>query len=64
MKGKYIYVPGRFAEELESIKREVNIGKNSVVFDKIIEHIRVGREMENIKNMRFKRLQIFKKYRE
>ena len=43
MKGKYIYVPGRFAEELESIKREVNIGKNSVVFDKIIEHIRVGR---------------------
>lgn len=46
--GKRMYVPKNVVDELEQIKKKENLNKNVQAFNKILEHTRVGKEMEHM----------------
>ena len=47
-KGKIMYVPPLVLRELDLISKEDNIMKKSKAFEKMVEHTRIGREIEKI----------------
>ena len=53
--GKYKYVPSVVIEELDDIKRCDHIQKDCLAMRKIVEHSRIGREVERIARLDFSR---------
>ena len=53
-KGKKLYVPPVLIDEIEDIKREESLVGNSEAMRKVVEHARVGREVERIVKLDFK----------
>jgi predicted ribonuclease YlaK len=47
-RGKTIYIPRVVITEMEDIKREENIGRNSIAMRRLVQHARAGREVERI----------------
>ena len=52
-KGKKLYVPPVLIDEIEDIKREESLDGNSVAMRKMVEHARVGREVERLVKLDF-----------
>ncbi len=46
-------MPKSIIQELESIKLEEGFGMDCKAFERMAEHCRVGREVENIAKLRF-----------
>jgi len=55
-KGRKIYAPAIFIEEMDDLQQEQDIGVGSEVVRKMAKYARVGREVERIKNLDFRRL--------
>lgn len=50
-RGRVKYVPNNVLEELDRVKKENSLDRDCDAFDKIVEHSRVGREVEKIYNV-------------
>ena len=51
--GNRKYVPKIVIEEIDDIKRSERINKDCVAFRKMVEHSRIGREVERIMRLDF-----------
>lgn len=47
-RGKIKYVPRSVLNEIDKIKRENNMKRDVIAFNKLLEHARVGKEVERI----------------
>jgi len=47
-KGRIVYVPSILMLEVEDIKREENIRKRAHAMRKLVEHARIGREIDRL----------------
>lgn len=63
MKGRRGWFPPRLKDELEIIKKENRIEKDSLALDKLASYARIGREMDYIYRGQFDKMAIFKKRR-
>ena len=54
-RGRMKYVPAIFIDELEDLKQEQDIRSGSEACRKLAKYARVGREVERIKNLDFRR---------
>ena len=52
--GRNKYIPRIVIEEVEDIKRSENIKVDALAFRKMVEHSRVGREVEKIVSFDFR----------
>ena len=48
VKGRIVYVPSILVNEVDDIRREENIIKKSIAMRKLVEHARVGREVQRL----------------
>jgi hypothetical protein len=53
VRGRLIYVPKSLLTEITDIKQEENINKNARAIDSLVDHARVGREMNRILSFKF-----------
>lgn len=63
MRGKRGWLTPRLSDELEVIKREHKIDKDSLALDKLAGYARIGREFDYLYRMQFDKMVIFKKRR-
>lgn len=47
-RGRLKYVPRNVLDEIEILKSEEKTSKDVVAFNKMVEHARVGRELEKV----------------
>lgn len=52
-KGRMKYVPPNILDELDSLKREENVRRDSEAFGRLVEHARVGREVKKMRDRFF-----------
>ena len=52
-KGRYTYIPPEMDEELRNTKSTYNITKQSEAFRKMIEDLRIGRELRQSMKRRY-----------
>ena len=52
-KGRVMYIPPVVLDEVEDIRREDELDKNSEAFRKLIKYARVGRETKRLANLKF-----------
>lgn len=62
-KGRMVYIPQDLLGELDIIKKENKIEKNSLALQKMGNYARIGREMDYIYRGEFGKMDIFKKKR-
>lgn len=63
LRGRRGWLPPRLQNELQVIKREHKIDKDSIALDKLASFARIGREMDYIYRGQFDKMAIFKKRR-
>ena len=55
MKGRKGYLPAAIVDELEDIKRENRLKRDCSAMVELVKYARVGREVERIKKLNWKR---------
>ena len=54
--GKVTYVPRRVLRELDDLKLEDSIKKDSIAFNKMVDYARMGRELKRAMTLNFARM--------
>ena len=54
-KGRMVYVPSIVIDEIEDIKQEEDIIIGSEAFRKLVKHARIGREVDRLRRLDFRK---------